>query len=132
MKWPFLCNLPRSPSSEDRVYGGQEKQVTDATCGRVWMKSRVRTKNKLRLQAEGVRLRGKEFCFECAPSCARGQDEVSDCVAPRLGSVCHAAPLMGIYCFLNPVNRRLRTTEFQGQVFSPLAYPNSLWVLNAP
>lgn len=34
--------------------------------------------------------------------CTRGQDEVSDCVAPRCSPVCHTAPLMSIYCFLNP------------------------------
>lgn len=56
---------------------------------------------------------GKEKFGLIVSLCTRGQDEASDCVAPQLSRVCRAAPLMAIYCFLNPKNGRLRTTEFQ-------------------
>lgn len=70
--------------------------------------------NKLLLQAGGVWLSRVEKRFGLIVSLrTRGQDKVSDYVAPQLSRVCHAAPLMAIYCFLNPENGRLRTTEFQ-------------------
>lgn len=55
----------------------------------------------------------------------RGLDKVSDCVAPQNNQVCHSAPLMTIYYFLNPENMRPRTTEFQPLFLYLLPCPNA-------
>lgn len=88
-------------------------KATDIITGAV-DKIQVQIGNKRLLHAEGVCLSGVEnrFCL-IVSLCTRGQDEVSDCVAPQLSRARHAAPLMAIYCFLNPENGRQRTTEFQ-------------------
>ena len=95
------------------MYRGQPQQVTDMLCDAV-DKIQVEVGNKRLLQAEDTWPSGVEKRFGLIVSlCTRGQDGVSDCVAPQLSPVCHATPLMAIYCFLNPENGRPRTTEFQ-------------------
>jgi len=75
---------------------------------------------KLLLQALGVWPSWVENRFGLIVSlCTRGQDKVSDCMAPQLSRVCRATPLMAIYCFLSPENGEAEDNRIPAAVFRP-------------